>query len=184
MAAGDVRRLVASVLAWIVGAAAAVGVGVLALSLIGDGLTARTVQPLTPDAVAREASAAPVDPAPASVGPSSTPGDDDQVGTADPSPSGSASASRPRTGVDKLLWSAGGSAIARCTGNQVYLVSWSPEPGYRVYDVVRGPASQASVRFDAENIAGETEVLVSVRCVGGTPVATVTQRRDDDRSHR
>lgn len=176
MAAGDVRRLVASVLAWIVGAVAAVGVGILALSLIGDGFTARTVQPLTPDVVAREASAAPVDTAPAPVTPSSTPGDDDPPGRATPS----ASASDQWSTADKLLWSAGGSVIARCTGTQVYLVSWSPEPGYRARDVVRGPAPQGSVRFDSDDIG----VSVSVQCVRGTPVATVTQRIDDDHSHR
>jgi hypothetical protein len=167
---------VASVLAWIVGAVAAVGVGILALSLIGDGFTARTVQPLTPDVVAREASAAPVDPAPAPVTPSSTPGDDDPPGKATPL----ASASSQRSAADKLLWSAGGSVIARCTGTQVYLVSWSPEPGYRAHDVVRGPAPQASVRFGADDL----EVSVSVRCVRGTPVATVVQRTEDDHSHR
>jgi hypothetical protein len=158
---------VASVLAWIVGAVAAVGVGMLALSLIGDGLTARTVQPLTPDVVAR-------DPAPAPDPPPGTPGDDDPPASAPPSPSGSASGQR--SGADKLLWSAGGSVIARCTGVQVYLVSWSPEPGYRAPAVVRGPAAQASVRFDADDV----RVSVSVRCASGTPVATATRRGDDD----
>jgi hypothetical protein len=62
----------------------------------------------------------------------------------------------------------------------VYLVSWSPEPGYRARDVARGPALQGSVRFDGDDI----EVSVSVRCVRDTPVATVTQRIDDDHSHR
>jgi hypothetical protein len=180
VAAEDVRRLVASVLAWIVGAVAAVGVGILALSLIGEGFTARTVQPLTPDVVAREASAAPVDSAPAPATPSSTPGDDDPPGRATPL----ASASSQRSTADKLLWSAGGSVIARCTGTQVYLVSWSPEPGYRARDVARGPAPEGSVQFDGDDTAGEIEVWVSVRCVRGTPVATVTQRIDDDHSHR
>jgi hypothetical protein len=54
-------------------------------------------------------------------------------------------------------------------------VSWSPEPGYRAHDVVRGPAAQASVRFDADDV----RVSVSVRCVSGTPVATATRRGDD-----
>jgi hypothetical protein len=166
------------VLAWIVGAVAAVGVGVLALSLIGDGLTARTVQPLTPDVVAREASAAPVDPTSPTPVPATVPGDDDFPSSAIPSPSASAprsGTSSSRSGTDKLLWSAGGSVIARCTGSQVYLVSWSPEPGYRVRDVVRGPAAQASVRFDGD----DERVSVSVRCVSGTPVATVTRRGED-----
>jgi hypothetical protein len=181
VAGGDVRRLVASVLAWIVGAVTAVGVGILALSLIGDGLTTRTVQPLTPDVVAREASAVPVDPAPAPATPSSTPGDDDPSGSAPPSPprSAPASATGQQASADKLLWSAGGSVIARCTGANVYLVSWSPEPGYRAHDVVRGPAAQASVRFDND----DDRVAVSVGCVSGTPVATVIRRGGDDHGH-
>jgi hypothetical protein len=170
---------VASVLAWIVGAVVAAGVGILALSLIGDGLTARTVQPLTPEVVAREASAAPVDPAPAPASPSSNPGDDDPPASAPPSGSASARATGQPAGTDKLLWSAGGSVIARCTGIHVYLVSWSPEPGYRAHDVVRGPAAQASVRFDGDDV----RVSVSVRCGDGTPVATVTRRGDDGRGH-
>jgi hypothetical protein len=65
----------------------------------------------------------------------------------------------------------------------VYLVSWSPEPGYRVHDVVRGPVAQASVRFDRDDIrVDDIRVSMSVRCVSDTPVATVTQRTDD-RTH-
>jgi hypothetical protein len=176
---------VASVLAWIVGAVAAVGVGILALSLIGDGLTSRNVQPLTPDVVAREASAAPSDPPPASAispGPSA---DDALTGPSGTSPSGTsptatASATRPGAGgADKLMWSSGGTAIARCSGTQAYLVSWSPEQGYRVHDVVRGPAVEARVRFDAD----DRRVFLSVRCAGNEPQATVTQRADDGTGH-
>jgi hypothetical protein len=163
---GALRRLVASVLAWIVGAVAAVGVGILALSLIGDGLTARTVQPLTPDVVAREAAAASAEPssAPTGAGARPTPSK-----TAPPPPA------KTSTGTEKLLSSPGGTAIARCSDGQVYLVSWSPEQGFRADDVDRGPGAQASLKFESSN----AKVFLTVRCVGGEPQATVTQRGDD-----
>ncbi|HEV7899509.1 MAG TPA: hypothetical protein VGP31_16880 [Planosporangium sp.] len=161
---GAVRRLVASVLAWIVGAVAAVGVGVLALSLIGDGLTSRTVQPLTPDVVAREVSAASARPSPTAL-PSRAPAGQSPTPTA--------------AGTEKLVFSPGGTAIARCSGGQVYLVSWSPEQGFRAKDVYRGPAPQASVKFES----GDAKVILAVRCVGGEPQATVTQRGDDHGGH-
>jgi hypothetical protein len=157
--------LVASVLAWIVGAVAAVGVGILALSLIGDGLTARTVQPLTPDVVAREAAAASAEPSSAATAAGARPAPSEM-----PPPSAKTS-----TGTEKPLSSPGGTAIARCSDGQVYLVSWSPEQGFRADDVNRGPGAQASLKFESSN----AKVFLTARCVGGEPQATVTQRGDD-----
>jgi hypothetical protein len=165
------RRTLASVLAWTVGAVAAVGVGLLALSLIGDGLSTRAGQPLTPDAVAREASTLPTGVAPSGSTPSGS-------GPAEPeSPPGNTPSNAPASTVpaapptpaahpvDRLITSRGGSAIARCTGDTAYLVSWSPEPGYRYDNLDRGPATEVRVRFRA----GEIRVRVSVTCVAGVP---------------
>ncbi len=160
------RRVAASVLAWIVGATAAVAVGLLALSLLGDSLTGNSVQPLQPDAVAREVSVAPS----TSAGP--------VVSGASPGPSASASVS-PRqsrsaaptavpSGVsaDRLVTSTGGSAVARCTsGGLAYLVSWSPAPGYKVDGVLRGPAAEVHVDFEALG----KESSLNVTCVNGVP---------------
>jgi hypothetical protein len=168
-----VRRLVASTLAWIVGAVAAVGVGVLALSLIGDGLTKRTVQPLTPDAVAREVSAAPPESAPASAPPTGEAGL--RPAPRPPSPAPPTTTTAAVTGTEKLVSSAGGTAVATCSGGQVYLVSWSPAQGFRSDHVARGPAQQATLTFESDN----AKVTMLVRCVGGDPQATVSQRADD-----
>jgi hypothetical protein len=169
---------VASVLAWIVGAVAAVGVGVLALSQIGDGLTSRNVQPLTPEVVAREASAA--------AAPSAVPSESESPGaagspsaSAGPSPATSTAApsakAPPPAAADKLVTSPGGTAVARCSGGQAYLVSWSPEQGYRADDVARGPSATVSVKFES----GNNKVFLTVRCAGGEPQASFIQQADD-----
>jgi hypothetical protein len=164
--------LVASVLAWIVGAVAAVAVGVLALSMIGDDLTSRTAQPLSQDAVAREASDAPAGPTPAA-------SESSQLGlapsTSPAAPSPAAAPGQGSGGVDRLVSSPGGTAIARCANGQVYLVSWSPEQGYRTDNVARGPAAVASLKFESD----ANKVFLSVRCAGTEPQGSVTQQADD-----
>ncbi|GIG75830.1 hypothetical protein Pfl04_42340 [Planosporangium flavigriseum] len=165
--------MIASALAWIVGALAAVGVGVLALSLIGDGLTSRTVQPLTPEVVAREAASAQRSPAAASAMPESGPATAPESAPATTPPAVKAVAP---VGTEKLVSSPGGSAVARCAGGQVYLVSWSPAQGFRVDHVARGPGSQASVKFESDD---DVKVFLTVRCVGGEPQTDISQRSDD-----
>lgn len=161
------RRALASVVAWTLGAVAAVGVGLLALSLIGEGLSTKTGQPLTPDAVAREASTAPSAEVPLP----------ELTSSAAPALTQSAVPSTPaKHSDDRLVTSPGGTAIARCTPDGAYLVSWSPEPGYRIDNVNRGPASRVSVRFGA----GENRVILSVTCVGGIPQSHVSHSEDDD----
>jgi hypothetical protein len=61
----------------------------------------------------------------------------------------------------------GGSLVAKCTGDQVELMSWSPAPGYRTDDVSRGPAATASVKFKNDG----TENLTVVTCRDGEPHA-------------
>jgi hypothetical protein len=171
--------VIASALAWIVGAMAAVGVGVLALSLIGDGLTSRSVQPLTPDVVAREASAASAEPSPAGALPTPASALATAPGAA-PSEVPPTAKTTPVAGTEKLVSSPGGTAVARCSGGQVYLVSWSPWQGFRADHVDRGPASQASLKFESD----DAKVFLAVRCVGGEPQATVSQRADDSGGHK
>lgn len=164
------------------GAVAAVAVGLLALSMIGDDLTSRTAQPLSQDTVARWASAAPDAAAPsASTGSSepapapspSSPAGAGALTTATPAAAPAAQAGD--AGVETVASSPGGTAIARCAGGQVYLVSWSPEQGYRTDDVARGPAAVVSVKFESD----ANKVVLSVRCVDGEPRPAVSQRADD-----
>ncbi|OLB76379.1 MAG: hypothetical protein AUI14_18975 [Actinobacteria bacterium 13_2_20CM_2_71_6] len=160
-----IRRTLASLGAWTLGAGVAVGVGVLALSLIDNGLASGAGQPMSPDAAAPlpriEASATattsvPADPAPADPAPASSSASHQASAAA----SMSASAGPPRQ-----LQSNGGTVIARCMSSQAYLVSWSPAQGYQVDDVRRGPARTAYATF----VAGKQRVILAVRCVAGVP---------------
>jgi hypothetical protein len=81
---------------------------------------------------------------------------------------GSAAASAPDGGT-RLLSTTGGTILARCSGGQVTLVSWSPAQGYRADDVAPGPAASARVKFKA----GRDELRVTVTCAGDQPSAEV-----------
>jgi hypothetical protein len=160
------RRVLASFAAWLTGAVVAVAVGLLALSLIGTGLTDREVQPLPHDPAAGAALAGPTTAgpansmAPATASPSAAPALTPSVG-----PTGSPSVGS----VGTLMAVPGGTVIARCVHTDAYLVSWSPDQGYHVQDVVRGPAPVVRVEFDSR----DRDSILSVRCVDGLPQGRV-----------
>ncbi|MDT4988270.1 MAG: hypothetical protein QOI74_2364 [Micromonosporaceae bacterium] len=161
------RRVLASVAAWTVGAVAAAGVGLLALSLIGNGVSTKTGQPLTPDAVSRAVSAAPATPsAGAAAGVPSTAASSPEDPPSTTPPATDSAASRP---TDRLFTTSGGTAIVRCTGSRAYLVSWSPSPGYRFDNVERGPGDRVRVRFRSD----ENKFDLRATCVGGVPQSRV-----------
>jgi hypothetical protein len=62
-----------------------------------------------------------------------------------------------------------GTVTIRCDGGLATLVSWSPNPGYRVDEVVRGPVAKASVWFESDTA---DDVLIVGTCVDGTPTVT------------
>jgi hypothetical protein len=153
---GTVGRSAAAVLAWLVGAACAVTVGALALSLIGSGLVDRSRPPL----------AAQITPTPSAGDASQSP-----AVSASPRPSPSGDPPSPSTSpVERTFTFAVGSVAARCDGDQAYLVSWSPAQGYRVDDVRRGPALVVQVNFETFT----AERRVTVRCVAGIPRASLS----------
>jgi len=155
-----IRPLVAGVIGWTVGAALSVGVGLLALSLVGPDLTGDATPPFAPDALAR--------PGPNPTGAASAP----PASTSLPSATTSRSASPPAA---VRLTSRGGYVMARCQGADAYLVYWSPDPGFRSDDAVRGPARTARVKFEGADL----DVTVLVTCTDGTPRATYTEEEDD-----
>jgi hypothetical protein len=69
-----------------------------------------------------------------------------------------------------------GTVAVQCEGSLATLVSWSPNPGYRVDDVVRGPAAKASVWFESD-VADD--VLVVAECRDGAPSITEQPEFDD-----
>lgn len=155
-------RAGAGVLAWSAGAAGAIVVGILALSLISGGLADQTM--------------------PLAIVPGSQSGAQDVESAAAPTPSASRhakpqpsrSTARPKpTAVERTMTFTSGAVTARCEDDLAYLVSWSPAQGYRTDDVRRGPASMAKVTFESHR----AEYAVLVGCVDGTPQGTVVHDR-------
>jgi hypothetical protein len=68
----------------------------------------------------------------------------------------------------------GGSAVARCQGQTVYLVSWSPAQGYLVAKVERGPAAFSNVLFMRSGAIS----FLRATCAAGIPVV-VSHQGDD-----
>lgn len=142
-------KAAAAFVGWVAGAISASAVGLFALSAIEIGPVNQTSVPDLPAATADSTG-----------GVSATP-------TATHKPSSGAA-------VDRLLNSAGGNVVARCSAEGAYLVSWSPAQGYKAEDVRRGPAAAAKVSFEYHD-GGQYEV--TVRCVNGVPQAAVKRER-------
>ncbi len=151
------RSVVASVVAWTVGACIALAVSLLALSTVD--LSTEPFRPATRDIGAANPST--------------------------PTPSRSATSvdvtaeageTTPTTGKvaanERSLSFAGGTVVAHCRNGGAYLVYWSPAPGYHVDDVVRGPADPARLTFEGRG----NELKVAITCVTGTPQATTRQK--------
>lgn len=159
------RIVVGSVAAWLLGAATATGASMLAVSLLGQGITGTSGILLTPAAVNRALASETARPAgPASRdqagGPAPTP-----LATGRPGPAATVAAPPPAATV---LTSSGGDVMASCLASGAYLDSWSPLSGYEVGDVTRGPARTARVAFTSP---GGT-VTMAVSCSAGVPSAT------------
>lgn len=179
-------RIFFGVAAWLVGASAATGGSLLAVSMLGQGMmpggeeqqSVTTVNRALAKEAAERAAVLPrraisarraVSPPTSRVAPPS------RVArhTAPPRSPGarpSASPSSPGTAGGTLLTSQGGTLVASCAGARAYLVSWSPQQGFGSTDVVRGPATNAQVTF----IGGQLTVTMVVSCDAGVPTATVT----------
>lgn len=159
-----VRAALTSGGAWLLGAAASVTVGLVALSLIGGGLGAHGVTPLTSTDTAANADLGAPNTSPSSAPPAGS--------SPAPNPSNPGPAS---TTSEQVLHSVGGFVVARCQLGRAYLVSWTPEQGYETHDVRRGPAGTASVEFEG----AQGHVRLDVTCDNGAPHAHVQQADDD-----
>jgi len=136
---------------WVAAAVAVTVVPALAISASVGASGA----PLSPAEVARELAAEGATPAASS---SARP----TVSPDTPSPTQSTDADD--SAAPQVFALAPGTVVVRCSAALAELESWTPNPGYRVDDVVRGPASTVSVKFESRT-AGEVKVIVS--CVGG-----------------
>ena len=145
------RRAVLVAAGWLAAAGVATAIGIAAVRLIGDGITATGAEVLTPEQVAEQLSAAPPGTAQRSAAPSSP-------------PAGPIGGPRPLSGP-------GGTVVAVCHADgRAALLSWTPAQGYQVERAERGPDEHAEVRF--EGSAGRSQIRV--RCVTGEPTAEWT----------
>ena len=179
-------RIFLGVAAWLVGASAATGGSLLAVSMLGQGMmpggeeqqSVTTVNRALAKEAAERAAVLPqsaISRRRADSPPTSRIAPPPRVArhTAPPrSPTARPSASPPSPGTagGSLLTSRGGTLVASCAGARAYLVSWSPQQGFGSSDVVRGPATNAQVTF----IGGQLTVTMVVSCDAGVPTATVT----------
>jgi hypothetical protein len=172
------RGVLVSFLAWTAGGVVALGVGQLALSQLAEGLAGSAFQSLTPDGPLPD-EALPDEALPAGTLPEGTvseapagppspppgPADGPSPGPSATSVGGKTASSATPTGTyrDAAVSSPGGTAIVRCRDGIAYLVTWSPNPDYRVDEVHRGPAATVNVKFESQR----HKVDLSARCVGG-----------------
>jgi hypothetical protein len=171
-------RFLAGAGAWLLGAGAATGGSLLAVSVLGQGLAPAPSQQLTVAAVnhalASEAakatrSAAPRPPVSSSATPLAP-----RPKKSSPTPSVPSAPPAPPSATADLT-STGGSVVAGCQPAGAYLVSWSPAQGYEAAWVIRGPAAIAKVTF-----AGSRRlVTMAISCNGGVPSASTTVTHDE-----
>jgi hypothetical protein len=165
-------RFLAGVGAWLLGASAATGGSLLAVSLLGQGLAPAPSQQLTETAVSRALASEAVEP---TRSPSPLPAVTTSATPLVPHPKKhSAAPSVPPPSpvpqpTDTVLTSAGGTVMAECQAGGAYLASWSPAQGYEATKVTRGPAATAKATFTSSRKI----VTMAISCTGGTPSANI-----------
>lgn len=142
------RRLIITA-GWLAAAILAALVGLLAVNVIGDGLTSPIAQPISQDQVQRELATLPSSSPPAPAPPSPT------KATAEP--------------LSKQT--RGGTVVARCDGDNPVIVSLSPAQGFEMHE---RHGADAEFRGTSDN---HDRVKIAVSCSGSGP--TVSVRDDD-----
>ncbi|MCW2918163.1 MAG: hypothetical protein JWN52_6231 [Actinomycetia bacterium] len=169
------RRVLLASATWAATAGIAIAAGTAAISVLGEGITDRTVKPMTSAEVQRALaepyqglSTAPLpSPAPSpSFSPSRRSSSAHPV-TAGPAPR---MTTPQAAGMTSSLASVGGDVIVRCVRGSAYLISWTPAQGYATGSVGRGPAVQVSIRFQAPG----RQVTMIMSCRNGQPVLDAT----------
>lgn len=134
-------------------------VGLVALSLVGEGLTEAAAMPPGFDT---HAVAAPAVRSP------------ELTGTITAQPT--APSTQAPIAAERRLTTEGGYVVARCESAQAYLVYWSPAQGYRAEDVQRGPTETASLHFTGAS----REIEVKITCLAGEPRLSVEEEDEDE----
>jgi hypothetical protein len=162
---GVSARFLVGVGAWLLGAGAATGGSLLAVSLLGQSLAPTPSQQLTvpmvnPALAGEAAEAAGATPTPPA-SPTPSPTRDHKV---------KRPAATPEPAEPTVLTSSGGSVVAECPAAGAYLVSWNANSGFQASRVVRGPAATAKVTFD--DWQRNRSVVMVITCANGAPSAT------------
>jgi hypothetical protein len=144
------RRLIITA-GWLAAAILAVLVGLVAISVIGDGITSPLARPLSQAEVERELAGA----SPA------------------PSPSPSRVKTVPASPAPRSFPTAGGTVVARCDGGRATIVSMAPAQGFSVHERDGDEGEFRGVRDDHDR------VKIEVTCRGGTPEAEIREETGD-----
>lgn len=146
------RRTASGLLAWLLAVALATGVGIAAVSVIGDGIVGSGPQPLSQSEVDNAQFTPPATTTGTSTSDATTPPGSTSTGTTAPDDSA------------KVFPMQGGTVSVRCTGGLVEIVAAVPGQGYQV-EADREADDHPKVRFRS----GKDDVEARFRCVGGVP---------------
>jgi serine/threonine-protein kinase len=187
-------RILFGMVAWLLGAATATAGSLLAVSLLGQGITGGSRELMTQDAVNNELASAAAESSPSAsaiVTPSARPSPTEATPTPAPAATSASPVPGPTTATASpvatsdsptvstggtVLTSSGGQVLAACQATGAYLISWSPLQGYEVAGVSRGPAATARVTFEST----ANRVTMAVSCSAGVPSAATTVRPGDE----
>ncbi|HKA68027.1 MAG TPA: hypothetical protein VKG85_02795 [Actinomycetes bacterium] len=164
-------------LGWVAVTAAAFGISMAAVTLVGSSIGDPVANPLSAEQVRRqlELAGATASPSDSSTTEPTGPATGPTTGTRKPTDGPSQPAA---DGQRKLLSSAGGTVIARCTGGLVKLESWSPANGFRTNHVDSGPDTTAEIEFESEHDRYKLEIS----CRSGVPTAQIEHDERDGNS--
>jgi hypothetical protein len=167
------RRPLLAIAGWLGAAALAIGAGLAATDVIGNGLSSSQSPVQSEDAVARALAEAATSPAPPTPTPPATPSSTaTPPSTSSPSSPGTAapSASAGPDPVRKTFRTTGGTIIAQCVGPRVQVLSMSPAQGYAVHEGIdRELRSSTEVEFRSRG-DNDDRVKADLRCSAGAPV--------------
>ncbi len=149
------RRLIITA-GWFAAAILAVLVGLVAVSVIGDGLTTPSTRAVSEADVLRRLADEPSAAPPSAASPSAV------------------TATGPASAAPRSFTTRGGGVIARCAGGRAVIVSMAPAQGWSVHDRDRGPQDEAEGEFRSGD--GRDRVEVEIRCDRTVPVLAA---RDD-----
>jgi len=167
-------RRFSGVLGWVAVTAAAFGISMAAVTLVGSSIGDPVANPLSAEQVRRQLAVATASP---TATPTTTPTGPTTGTPGKPSGSPTSDHTVP-TGRRTVLASGGGTVTASCTGGLVRLEFWSLANGFRTTHVDRGPDRSAEIEFESEHDRYKLEIS----CVAGVPTAQIEHDLRDGNS--